>query len=198
MSPPWADGVSRCAISARIWSLTAPVPASSTLFVRGSEMTWIGGAPPTACAACVQLAQHPHDVVGGSVLELDDLDVLRAGLVHAPNELQHAAHVLRPVGDDQRVRARVRREMRRLRQERPQDRHELRGADVVEDDRLSDVVVAGAETSVRVRDDLNRVARVERDEPVDLERRRGTSDRTRRPSSARSKARSAARAREGR
>ena len=63
------------------------------------------------------------------------------------------------------------REMGRLREQGPQDRHELRSADVLEHDRLRHVVVALAETRVGVRHDLDRAARVERDEAVHFERR---------------------------
>ena len=82
----------------------------------------------------------------------------------------------------------MRGEMRGLRQQGPQDRHELRGADVVEDDRLRHVVVAGAEARVRIGHDLDGVAGVERHEAVDLERRQEQFDRRRRATSARSTA----------
>jgi hypothetical protein len=119
----------------------------------------------------VQLAEHAYDFVGRGVLERDDLDFLRAGLVHALDEVEHAPHVLRAIRDDQCVRRLVSREMRGLRQQRPQDRHELRCADVVEHDGLSDVIVARAETRVRIGNDLNGVAGVERHEAVNFERR---------------------------
>ncbi len=63
----------------------------------------------------------------------------------------------------------MRGEMRRLRQQRPQDRHELRRGDVLEHDRLRHVVGAGSKARVRVGHDLERIAGVERDETMNLE-----------------------------
>src|SRR6185503_16114037 len=136
---------------------------------------WVGDdldrrIAPGGLGGRIELAQYPDDLVGRGVLELDHLDVLCACLVHAPDELDHAANVLRPIGDDQRIRDLVCGEMRRLRQQRPQDWHELLRADVVEDDRLRDVVFAGAEPRVRVGNDHDVVAGLERYEAVDLER----------------------------
>ena len=119
----------------------------------------------------IQGAQHPHDLVGRGVLEPDHLDLRRAGFVHPVDQSQHAPDVLRPIRDDQRVRPRMGGQVRGLRQQRPQDRHELRGVDVLEHDRLRHVIVAFAETRVRVRHDLDRGSRVERDEAVHVERR---------------------------
>jgi len=80
--PPCADGVSRCAISARYWSRELPVPLSSTLFVRVSAMTCTGGVPPAACGGLVQRAQHPQRPRPGRIVELDDFDLLGTGLIH--------------------------------------------------------------------------------------------------------------------
>ena len=98
----------------------------------------------------IESVQHAHDFVCPGVLERHDLDVFVTGLIHAPDQRQHALNVLRPVGDDQRVGRHVGREMSGLRKQRPQDRHELRGGDVLEHDRLGHVVGAGAEACVQI------------------------------------------------
>ncbi len=102
------------------------------------------------------------------MLQGDDLDVLVAGQVDAANDADHPRHVAGPVRDDQHVGSRMRREVAELRDQGPQNRHELCGAHVLDLDHLGDdiVVAGGAAGSHRravlarggVRDDLDDVA----------------------------------------
>ncbi len=120
-------------------------------------------------------------ISGGRVLQRHDLDVLVAGLVDAPDDAEHAIHVGGAIRDDQHVAAGVRDEVPVLRDQRPQDRHELRGADVVQLHDLGGEVIGtrrtrGADLARElprrgVRDNLDQVAAVDGDVAVHLQDR---------------------------
>ena len=130
----------------------------------------------------VQAVDRPHDLGGARVLQRNHVDFLVARLVDALDDARHAIHVRRAVRDDQHVRCRVGGEMAVLRDQRPQDRHQLRGADVLDGDDLRDdlvggrthargQVVGGQLAGIRVRQDLDHLARRDGHEAVHLQDR---------------------------
>jgi hypothetical protein len=138
------------------------------------------GAFGTGRTAGIQAVDDADDLGGACVLQLHDVDRLVALLVDALDDAHHATHVRGAVRDDQHVRGRIGREVPVLRDQRPQDRHQLRGAHVLDGDHLRDDLVGGRADArgqvvgrdlarIGVRDDLDRVAGGHRDEAVHLQ-----------------------------
>ncbi len=131
----------------------------------------------------VQCVDDAHDLGGARILQPHDVDFLVAAQVDALDDAHHAADVAGAVRDDQHVRGRIRDQVAVLRDQRPQHRHELRGAHVAHADDLRDEFVGAAVdplrqvflarplTRVGVRNDLDGVAGRYRDEAVHLQDR---------------------------
>ena len=103
---------------------------------RSSATTRICGAPPSAWAcAWVSAVIVRTTSAAEAFCRRDHLDVRVARLVDALDDAQHAVHVVGAVRDDQDVRGRVGGQVAVLRDQRPQDRHQLRRADVLHRDR---------------------------------------------------------------
>jgi hypothetical protein len=69
-------------------------------------------------------------------LQRHDLHVRIAHLIDALDDAHDAIHVIGAVGDDENVRRRIGGEVAVLRNERPQNRHELRGVHALHRDHL--------------------------------------------------------------
>ena len=134
-------------------------------------------------AARIEGVQCAHHVRCRSVLQRHHIDILVPDPVDAVDDGHHPMHVARPVGDDEDVGRRVGGEMTVLRDHRPQDRHQLRRAHVLDGNDLGDDLIrGGADTGgevdggvlpgVRIGHDLLDVVPCRhRDEAVDLEDR---------------------------
>jgi hypothetical protein len=102
-------------------------------------------------AAGIKCVDDADDVGRGRVLQRDHVNRLVALLVDALDDAHQSVHVRRAIRDDQHVRGRVGCQVPVLRDQRPQDRHELRGAHVLDRDDLGDDLVgAGAHAGRQV------------------------------------------------
>src|SRR6185312_12975643 len=97
----------------------------------------------------VQRIHDAHDLGGGGVLQRHDLHVLVTDLVDAPDDADHAVHVVGAVRDDQDVARRVGGEVSILRNHRAENGNELRRVDVLDVDDLRDDLIGGRAHGVR-------------------------------------------------
>ena len=100
-------------------------------------------------AARVEAVDDADDFRRARVLQRDHVDRFVALLVDALDDAHHPVHVRGAVRDDQHVRGRVGREVAVLRDQRPQDRHELRRAHVPDRDHLRDDLVGTSSSRAR-------------------------------------------------
>ena len=118
----------------------------------------------------VEQVHGAHDFRRRHVLHRDDFDIRVARLIDAPDDPQHPVHVVGAIGEDQHVGGGIGGEVRVLRHQRAQDRHQLCGADVSHADHLRDELVRGGADAawqiasrhgahVGVRDDLQHFSR---------------------------------------
>ena len=130
------------------------------------------------------LLQGSHDANGfgrRSVYQPNDFVFLVAFQVNAPNNAQYAVDVGRTVGNDQQVGGRMRCQVPVLRDQWSQDRDQLRGGDipdryhpghdVIRSLPACHVFPAGHLPRVGVRQNLDNVARRDRNKPVDRQNR---------------------------
>ena len=133
----------------------------STLLERSSAMTRVGEAPPPSAAACCceEGVDDAHHFAGRRVLQVDDVDFVVALLVDALDDAHDAADVAGAVGEDEDVAGGVGRHVSRLRHQRAQHRHQLRGVHVLDGDHLRDQFVGAGAHAVR-QVDVGHLARV--------------------------------------
>ena len=138
--------------------------------------------PGTAFGCCcrIQGIDDAYDFRGGRMLERKDVHFLVAALIDALDDAHNPVHVVGAIGNDQHVRAGVGREMPVLRNQRPQHRHQLRGANVLDcNDLGNDLIGRGADAirqvvtgylaRIGIRNDLDDLACGHRNEAVHLE-----------------------------
>ncbi len=137
------------------------------------------GAPG---GSLIQLIDGAHQFGRAGIVQRDDIDRFIAAFIHALDDFHDAVHVAGAIRDDQHVPGRIGRQMALLRDQRPQQGHQLRRADVLHGDDLSDHLVRGGAHVARqvdggqlpgvgVRNDLDHLARRHRDIAVDLQHR---------------------------
>ena len=51
----------------------------------------------------IQRGQHSDDFRRRRILQANDFDVLIAGLIHSPDDVQHSVHVARAIRDDENI-----------------------------------------------------------------------------------------------
>ena len=125
---------------------------------------------------------HPDHFAGRGMLQVDDVDLVVALLVDAIDDAHHAADVAGAIRNDEDVAGRIGRQVRGLRHQRAQHRHQLRRIHVFDGDDLGDElfrtgitrsgqIPVGHLAGVGIRHDLDDAAGFHGDELVDLQQR---------------------------